>query len=257
MKNLIIFIFFSLFAITTLQAKSNYKEIWHQANAAYAQENYVKAGQLYSSLVDGENISSDVYYNLGNCYFKQDELALAILNYNRALLLDPSNNDAKYNLEIATTQTTNRIEVLPTFFFNDWLVALKQSLSSDGWAFMSLIAVLLVGSMYILFYFSRKPAIRKISFSLCVLAVILFLLSLGFSISSRNNIKNSKVAIVMNNAVPVKSSPSDGGTDLFVLNEGAKVIVNETLGDWSEVTIESGNSGWLNHSVIQYIKPAK
>ena len=257
MENLILFTFFSLFAITTLKAEPNYKEKWHQANEAYEQEDFVKAGQLYSALVDGDHISSDVYYNLGNCYFKQDELALAILNYNRALLLDPANGNIRHNLEIATTQTTDRIEKLPTFFLNDWVDSLKLAFSSNNWALISVITFMTIFIMYILFHFSKRPFIRKISFTICWLSIFAFIVSLTLSISSMNNIQNSKIAIVMNNAVAVKSSPSEGGTDLFVLNQGAKVTVKETLGEWSEITVDSGNSGWVNHSTIEYIKPVK
>lgn len=255
MKKLILFVFLSLLTNLEVSASSDSEKKWNEANEAYSQKNYIEAERLYSSLLIDEYISSDVYYNLGNCYFKMNKLALAILNYNRALLLDPSNEDIEYNLKIATTQTTNRIDELPQFFLKRWIINLQQFLSSDVWAIYGLITLAVLLINVLTFIFSRRSWIRKLTFSLSITSLILIIFMFTFSSNQKANVIDSGIAIVMINSVAVKSSPSESGTDLFILNEGASVTVLENLGEWCEIVIASGNTGWISRSDIEYIRP--
>ncbi len=255
MKKIFLFLVFSFVILVNLNAKPDFRKEWQEANGAYTAGDYLKASQLYSLMINEKWQSVDVYYNIANCYYKMDNLAKAILYYNRALLLDPSNEDIQHNLRIAETQTTNRIEKLPDFFVVRWIDSLNRIMSSNAWAGLSIFVFALIFVSFIMFFFSRKVWLRKTFFSMSLVAVVVFIVSVLFATNQKNKITNSNTAIVMKNSVAVKSSPSDGGTDLFVLNEGAKINVRETLGEWSEVVIESGNTGWLNNSVIEYIKP--
>ena len=254
MKKLLLLIVLGLFTIINVEAKE-YEKSFEQANAAYDSGDYIKASQLYSDILSDDYVSSEIYYNLGNCYSKMDKLALSILYYNRAALLDPSDENIKYNLEIATTKTTNRIEQLPEFFLQTWTESIRQMFSSNQWAIIGLVMLAIMLASIVIFYFSNKSFVRKLMFAFSVTALFVMILSFVFSSTQKQIILSSNVAIVMNNAVAVKSSPSQGGTDLFILNEGAKVEVKEVVGDWSEVILESGNMGWLKTATIEYIRP--
>lgn len=255
MRKIVLSIIFCLVAVATLYAETDKKTQWSEANAAYAKGDYVKAAQIFNSILSADEVSGEVYYNLANCYFKQDKLALAILNYNRALLLSPSDENIKYNLEIAETKTTNRIEQLPQFFLKKWVTTLSQLLSSNQWAVWALVMMFIFLTSTIVFYFASRTWIRKSTFSMGLMSIVLFVVAVSFSSKQKRVVMDSNVAIVMQNAVAVKSSPSAGGTDLFVLNEGVRVEVKESIGEWSEVVVASGNSGWLQLSAIEYIKP--
>ncbi len=252
--------FISIIVVLVCWTTSSYADTdinarWREANAAYAEGDYLKASQLYSRQLDSDFHNSELYFNLANCYYKMDMLAEAILNYNRALLISPSDEDIIHNLQIAETQTTNRIEKMPEFFLYSWLKTQRDSMSSDQWACASLVLLALTLAATLLFYFSRKTVIRKIMFWSALVLLCCFVMSLAMSISQRNSVVNNMDAIVMNNAVAVKSSPMNDGTDLFVLNQGAKVEVIEQVGEWIEVKIQSGNTGWLRASTIEMINP--
>lgn len=225
------------------------------ANQAYADEDFLKASQLYESTINGDSHNWEAYYNLGNCYYKLDMLPKAILNYNRALLLEPSNSDIRYNLEIASTRTTNRIVAMPEFFLVRWIDQLRALFSSDTWAWISLLSLTVLLLSIFLFIVSRRAVIRKLTFSLSVVFLLFMIISMTSAQQQKSIIKDFNGAIIMRNAVAVKSSPSDNGTDIFVLNEGVEVRVIGSLGLWSEISIASGNKGWLLSESIEMIKP--
>lgn len=243
-----------LTAVCSAWSQQVTKSQWDEAVKCYAENDFVKAGQLWEAMSRSEEQSAAVYYNLGNCYFKQDMLGKAILNYNKALLLDPGNDDIRHNLELASTKTKNRIEKVPVFFLKRWFIAFGQQFSSNGWAVLSLL--LLAGGLASAFGFisSKRSLWRKLFFSTASTLSLLFIVAVIGSFYQRSQVSQSDGAIVMSNAVAVKSSPADGGTDLFVLNEGAKVQISDQVGEWSEVTIDNGGKGWLKSSEIEPIR---
>lgn len=250
-KILITFISFFLFSgyINASEADT----LWNKANDAYGDGNYQQAIDLYNQILNSGVESEKLYYNLGNAYFKVDSLSKSIINYNRALKLSPSDEDILHNLEVASARTVNRIEEVPVFFVVDWLDMFRQMFSSDTWAIISIIAFTLMLLCAVIYLLSNTVVKRKISFSLCVTSLILFICSLTMSISLKNRKIDSSEAIVVSTAAPVKSSPDRNGKDLFILNEGAKVKVRETINGYSEVVIASGNRGWILSSAIEVI----
>lgn len=227
--------------------------IWNSANDSYAKGEYLEAIELYSKLLETGRESTKLYYNLGNAYFKSDSLGRAILNYNRALKLSPSDEDVIYNLEIANARTVNRIDAVPEFFMVTWSRGVVSLLGSDGWALASLIllALSLAGAM--LYLLSSSVGGRKGGFTVGVVAFVLFCFALSFSTKVKRQKLHSVDAIVMSSAASVKSSPDNSGKDLFVLNEGVKVVISERLNGWCNISIASGNKGWINQKYIEVI----
>lgn len=249
---LIIILFFNVLCLSADDKNSSTK-LWSIANDSYNNGDYKTAIEIYSKIGDEVGVSASLYYNIGNCYFKENNLAKAILYYNRAKKLDPSNEDIEHNLAVSNALTTNKIKEIPKFFLYSWLESAANILGSDGWAQLSIITLAVLLSMLIAFLLSKKSNSRKTTFTIAVIALVLTLLSSIASTYHHSLHMSQEDAIVMKNAVAVKSSPDNSGKDIFVLNEGVKVQIKEQLGKWSKITIASGDSGWLETSNIEVI----
>jgi tetratricopeptide (TPR) repeat protein len=224
-----------------------------KADVAYTAGEFNNALEIYNSALEKGYESADLYYNVANCYFRKGELAASILNYERALKLDPSHDDAKHNLEFAQTRTVDKIDSLGTVFLVDWWNAIANITSADAWAWIaiSLFVVMLVAlSLYI---FVRKMWVRKVGFSVAIVALFFTIISI-LCAYTRYEVETSKSeAIVFSQTVTIKSSPDSSGNDLFILHEGTKVKIKSTLGEWVEISTLDGNSGWMPASAIEVI----
>ena len=221
-----------------------------RANLFYANQMYEQAAELYQQVIDAGLVAPELYYNLGNAYFKQHNIPMAILNYERALQLDPGNEDIKYNLELARTYVSDKIETLPRFFLVEWYHWFLERMSSDGWARFSVIAFMVGLLLLTLFVFSKRFIWRKTGFILGIIVLFFSLLSFFFAWQSRRIMNAHDYAIVMQPAVTVKSSPDSNGTDLFVIHAGTKVGVVESQDHWTEIRLDDGSKGWLPAETI-------
>ncbi len=230
--------------------------LWARANAAYSNGSYRQAVELYETLLGRGVHSVKLYYNLGNSWFKQGRMGKAILNYNRALLLDPTDEDTEYNLALAHARIVDKIDTVPEFFLKSWLRQLGLMLGSNTWAVLSLVFLGLTFAAVILWLLAGTLRGRKIGFYGAVTALILCFLSLFYADFQRNRLLHNREAVVMNLVAPVKSSPGAGGKDLFVLHEGTKVRMQETLDGWTEIVLSDGNKGWIASDAIEAVDPA-
>ncbi len=229
------------------------QETLTQANEAYAQEDYNKAIALYEQTLNEQGVSSDLYYNLGNAYYKHNEFAKAILNYERALLLNPGNEDARFNLDMANTQIVDKIDPVGRFFLSVWIDSMRSALSSNTWAIIGIVSFFLFLAGLYLYLFTKSVFTRKLGFFGGAILLLASIVANSFSWGLNSKLKAHSEAIVFAPTIPVKSSPAESGTDLFVLHEGTKVSILSTLGDWTEVKISDGNRGWLPASSIEII----
>lgn len=226
---------------------------WEAGNKAYIEGNYEKAIEEYSAIVEGGEYSVKLYYNLANAYFKQGEIGKAILYYNKALRLAPSQDDIRHNLAIAESQTKDKIAVIPEFFLNRWLRIVRNSMSCMAWSLLSLVTFALILSFGILFLLASRIRWRKIGFYCALCASMLFVATTAFAISSRNDMLSHNEAIVLASAISVKSSPDNSATDLFVLHEGTKVKMLSEVDEWCEIVIADGKKGWTESKNIEEI----
>lgn len=232
---------------------ADHNTLWDSANAAYNEGNFAKATELYESILADNMHSAKLYYNLGNAYFKQDKLGKAILNYNRALRLAPSDEDILHNLEYATEATKDNIEEIPDFFLTTWVKKVRNLMGCDGWTITSLamFIVALIGALAYLL--AEVIAYRKVGFYTLCIAALLFIVSTIFAYNEREALVNSSEAIIMSSAAPIKSSPDRAATDLFVLHEGTKLTTGESIDGWVEIRIADGRKGWIESSRIELI----
>jgi len=234
-------------------ASSNPDSLLIKANNLYVNSNFDGAAQIYQQLIDSGYHNADIYYNLGNSYFKLNRISHAILNYERAYLLNPKDEDIEFNLEFARTFTVDRIEPLPVFFAISWYRSVRSILTANGWAVVSLFFLAATLSLLLVFWFAYGPKIKRISFFIAILSFILMVSSLVFSKQEKDRITKRNYAIVFQSVVAVKSSPGDTGKDIFILHAGTKVRVTKALGEWVEVKIADGNKGWLQSIAVELI----
>lgn len=237
----------------TIPSSNNPDELWQIANTAYNAGNYALAEECYTRIVEQGLHSAALYYNLANAHFKQDELGKAMLYYNRALRLRPNDEDIRHNLEYAEQSTKDSIEEIPEFFLKTWIKSLRGALSCTAWSILSLlmlVAALVCGLLYLL---AQRLSLRKIGFYLMAVTALLFVVTTAFAWSERNMLVERSEAIIMNSAVSIKSSPDRSATELFVLHEGTKVTIGETIDGWAEVRIADGRKGWIEQERIERI----
>lgn len=224
------------------------------ANAAYANGRYEKAIAFYENVIDKGLVSAGIYYNLGNAYYKSHNIASAILNYERARQLAPNNEDIQYNLELARKQTTDKIEQIPEFFLVRWGQQFVDFFSSNVWALISLISFIAFLVLFAIYLYSGKLGVKKTSFGIGLITLIISVASFAFAYQQKQDIVNSGEAIVFSPKVTVRSSPSESGTELFVIHKGTKVyLVDDEIKGWYEIKLADGNKGWLKRKAVEPI----
>ena len=223
------------------------------ADSAYARQQYQQAIKDYQELLRS-GVSADLYYNLGNSYYRMDNITRAVLNYERALLLAPGDRDIRFNLQLARSKTIDKITPESEMFFVTWYHSLVNLMDVDGWAIASLASLALGIVLVLIYLFANRIWLRKFGFFGGGFVVILFVLSTVFAYQQRALLMKHDGAIVVSSAVQIKSTPAKNGTDLFILHEGTKVtIVDGTMKNWKKVIVADGKEGWLETANIEII----
>lgn len=227
------------------------------AAEAYRNNDFVKSIQLYEQVVAQgiyENReSSEIYYNLGNSYFRNGETAKAILNYERALLLNPGDSDIRHNLRFARTRLEDKIDASDKFFLNNWINELMNLYSSNKWANIGIgffIAFIISLGAY---FFINKIWVRKSGFYSAIVFLILMIVSNSFAFTQKNSRINRKTGIIMAASASIMTSPDANSQELFRLHEGTKVRVKKSDSNWIEIEIANGSVGWTSKENIETI----
>jgi len=224
-----------------------------EADSAYVRGEYQQAINGYEALLK-QGVSADLYYNLGNAYYRTENIPQAVLNYERALLLSPGDRDIRFNLQIARSKTYDKIVPESEMFFVTWYRSLVSLMSVDGWARTALVALGLTIVLLLVYLFSDRLWLRKVGFFGGVALLLLFFAGNLFAWQQKQDLLNRKGAIIFAPSVTVKSTPAANGTDLFILHEGTKVtIIDGSMKDWKEIHIADGKEGWIESKLIRII----
>ena len=234
--------------------QTTYVPVLSDADSAYIHGDYLKAISIYESVIGNQGVNATLYMNLGNCWLKRDEIAKAILCYERAYLIDPSDPDIRFNLELARTKTVDKVSPVNQLFIVVWFKKLLAVLDINGWAVLTVVLFTLAIIMTGVLLLSKTRGARKISFSFGIIFLLLSILSITFATTQMGNLRNRDTAIIMSPSVTVKSTPSGSGTDLFIIHEGRKVqILDSSMKEWVEIRLEDGNTGWIPVNVMEII----
>lgn len=249
-----IFILISLFGLYVMPGLSQQNEtMLDSAKQYYDKGNYERSIEIYEQILEQGKESAAIYYNIGNAYYSEYKIAPAILNYERAKLRAPNDEDIQYNLNLAREQITDRIEKIPPFFLVRWYNNFVDLISSDGWAVLSMITFIGFLVLLSVFLYTKRYRLKKTSFWIALLALIFSVATFVFSYQQKQEVLNSNQAIVFSSKVTVRSSPSDSGTELFVIHEGTKVSIEDEMGNWYEVRLADGNKGWMKTEHLEII----
>ena len=237
------------------QAAESYPDsLWKAGVEAYSAGDWTQALEDWNGVAATGLRSKELYYNLGNAHFKAGETARAILNYERALRLDPSDPDVRYNLEFARNLTQDRIDEVPEFILKTWMRKVGYQLSSDAWAVLSLILLAVALGLLLLFLLGPTAGWRRTGFFTGLAALLLALSAWGFARSQKADAERHDTAIVLRPVTSVTSSPSaDAAKSLFILHEGTKVRILDTVSGYTGIELADGRRGWIATADIEII----
>lgn len=242
---------------TSTSVTSSPQTEFDRALSEYSDKNYKKAVEILESEIkiskEKGEVSSELFYNLGNAYFRMNDFAEAMLSYERALLYNPGDRDIKHNIEYTQTKIEDKILTADNFFLKIWFDGVLNLLSSDSWAIVAIsFFVIFIVSLF-LFFFSPSLVLKKFGFYGGVVFFICLIFANIFSIKQKSKIESRDTAIVMKGSAPVVSSPSESSKDLFTLHSGTKVEILKEDGDWYEIEIANGNVGWVQKDIVEII----
>ena len=223
------------------------------ADQFYKTGNYHQAIKEYGELLK-KGVSPELYYNLGNAYFRTDNITQAVLAYERARLLSPGNSDINFNLQFARSKTIDKITPENEMFFVTWYRSVVNFTSVDGWAYVALISVVLALILLLNYLFASRIWLRKVGFFGAIVFFLLFVLSNLFAYQQKRVLENRTGAIVIAPTVNVKKTPSMAGTDEFVIHEGTRVdITDKSMPGWRGVHLADGREGWMPTTQLEEI----
>lgn len=237
-----------LFSVQMLSA-SEWDIYLQEGNKAYSAGNYEDAVSHYLKIIENKFESGELYYNLGNAYYKMDEIGRSIYYYEKALNFIEGDEALEQNLKIARLKIIDKIEPIPRLFIWNWIDSIMKNLSIENWGWLSLALFFLVAiifSLYILFA-------KRILFQFSWIFLVFFSISLIIFITRIYLFESSEFGIIFEKKISVMSEPNLGAAELFILHEGTKIKINRQLNDWIEVSIADGKTGWCKSDQVGII----
>jgi tetratricopeptide (TPR) repeat protein len=229
------------------------EQAFARANDTYKNADYKRAAQMYEQIAQSGAEAVEVYFNLGNCYYKLGNIAAAILNYERAQRLAPTDDDIEFNLTLAQSRITDKIDPAPQFFVIKWWRVFVGLATAGSWSVSGVVFAWCLFVFAAVFFVAQAPALKKTMFVSGIVSLVLLVLMITFAYQQNKASTSDESAIVFASSVSVKSEPQEDSKDLFVLHEGTKVDVLESDGEWRKIRIADGSIGWLRSNTMQVI----
>ncbi len=247
----VVFIFSFIFC---LSAGAQNKALFERGAKAYNEGDYERAIEAYQEILDKGEHSAALYYNLGNSYYKLNQIAPSIYYYEKALLLQPNDHEIRNNLAYAQNMTLDAIEVLPETGFTRIYQNITGRMTFDQWAYAAVVFMVLFVLAYIAFYYFRYETRKRIAFFGSLVFLMFAIISVVFAFMQYTAFKAEQPAIVFAEEVSVKSEPNERSTEAFVLHEGTKVNVLGQLNDYKKIELVDGKTGWISSDDIKLLK---
>ncbi|MDI6765696.1 MAG: tetratricopeptide repeat protein [Bacteroidota bacterium] len=226
---------------------------FEHANQLYRNGEYQKAVQMFEQVIKNGYESPALYYNLGNAYFKQNNIPASILNYERAKRLSPNDDDINYNLRLANLRVIDKIEPIPRLFIVNWWKSFVNLFSSSGWSWVAIFSIWVAAICGAFIFVLRSILLQRLAFVGIIITIFIIVLTSISMFQRYQSEQKEQVAIVFSQTVSVKSAPDEQSTDLFVLHEGVKVEFLDAVGDWRKIRLADGKVGWLMFDTVQVI----
>jgi hypothetical protein len=231
--------------VAGIQEDMSADSLFLNANNLYQQGDYEAALEMYNSIILGGHESADLYYNMGNAAYRSNSIGHAILYYEKALKLEPAHQDAIHNLDFVSRYRLDTFEEVPVLFLGAWIKWVIRLLPEKIWSILALFFFIVILAGLLVYLFSRQIAVKKTGFISGLVALVLFALTLSSAIDRYRDIVTPDFGIILAPSVVVRSSPSESGTELFVLHEGTKIEMNEEVAGWQNIRVPDGREGWI------------
>lgn len=246
-----IYIFLMLFIVLSVKAVT--KDTFAAANNAYRSADYHKAVELYHEALK-EGPSAEVYYNLGNAYYRTGNIAKSLLYYEKAAKMRPMDADIQHNIDIAQGKTIDRITPDSDIIFLQWYHYLQSLVTINGWAYIGTTTLLMALVLFLLFLFVTNINVRRISFYLFAVFLVVSIVSNVFAWQRCHTLSESSDAIIMVEATAIKTSPTSKANDICTLHEGTKIyIIDHDIKDWYGIHLPDGRDGWIQRKYVEDI----
>jgi len=225
-----------------------------QSNKLYQIEKYEEALVIYKEIENSNVQSDDLYYNMANAYYKTNQVAPSIYYYEKALLLNPNHEDAKYNLSFAKRMTIDNIEALPKTIGQKFSKSVIHKFNYNTWAYSAVALSFLFAILFLLYHFSYSSVNKRFYFLSSVISAFFIIITVLFAYNNYNYTKSYKTAIIFAQQSDVKSAPTNASEISFELHEGTKVELLESLDGWNRIKIADGKIGWIESSEIKELE---
>ncbi|MCP9199168.1 tetratricopeptide repeat protein [Gramella sp. GC03-9] len=221
------------------------EDLFEAANTAYQNGNYEEAAAKYEEILENGEASAEVYYNLGNSYYKLNRVAPSIYHYEKALQLDPGDEDIRNNIEFARNMAIDDIEAVEQTGIDRWFNDLIAVFSYNTWAVLSIVFSVVFVVLFLLYYFSATPLYKRLLFGGAMAMLIFSLVSVIFAFQQESYIENNQYAIIFAEETEVRDEPNLRGESSFELHEGTKARILENYQEWSKIELANGAQGWI------------
>ena len=229
----------------------DYNEIFNKGNSAYNEGNFEKAISHYNSIIEKGKHSSDLYFNMGNAYYRLNRVAESIFYYEKAKQLDPLSDKIKLNSSFAENMTIDSIEELPKSQLEELKIKIFKFLSVRNWAILTVILSWLFLVMFSLYLFNNKSSIKRIFFSFSSICLLILIFSFSISYLSKKEKESNQSAIIFSNQLNIWPEPNERGEIKFILHKGTKVNLLENLEEWKKIRIANGSEGWVKNPELK------
>ena len=248
-----LFFFLCMLSSTIFVAQTSTKALFDNANLLYKDGKFEEAIKMYKEIEAKDSISSALYYNLGNSYYKLNKVAHTIYNYEKALLLDPLNKDAETNIEFARRMTIDNIEELPKTFLQRLELNYLKKLSYNQWSMLSIVFSFLAAILFLLFYYTTISNKKRMYFLTSMFSFLLLIITVFITYDQYKKAMNTKYAIIFSPKTAVNNAPTSNSDIIFELHEGTKVNVLDAIDNWKKIKLSDGKVGWITSENIKML----
>ena len=247
----IFYILVFLFGIVSFAQNTS---VFDQANVLYNDGNYTEALSKYKSIVEQDEHSAELYYNMANAHYKLNDIAPSIYYYEKALLLKPNDKEILNNIAYAKNMTIDAIEIIPEVGFSRLIKNATNTMVFDNWAKLAIALVVLFVLLFLMYYFSQSTGKKRLAFITSVSSLISAFIALAFAFNSYGLEQKDQPAIVFAQESQIKSEPNLRSNEAFKIHEGTKVQVIDTVSNWSQIKLSDGKTGWVASDDIKMLK---
>lgn len=248
-----IIVFLVLLYGVGLSAQTSLHAIFEQSNEQYRLEKYQEALQGYQRIIDSGYVSSELYYNIANAYYKLKSVANSIYYYKKALAVDPDNQDAQHNLSFVRSTILDDIKPLPKTFVQSLKTAFFTAYKTDTWTIIMLALLFLSSVLFVFFYFGQREWQRRLFFGLFFLFALSFIGVATLTFLQYQSVKNKKEAVIFAEKIAIQEAPYEKSETIFTLHEGTEVEVLDKVASWYKIRIADGNVGWVDKEAIKLL----